>query len=166
MYQRLNNAGIILAWQLCRVDFWNKQKYLSLYDSQTSGLIVKQYFPSFSFPLRPCRKNCCIFVNRNGREMLTLEAEGIHRHRRGAGACIMCRGSSFCASSLLTLKWKIDSGSGKGAVELQVEKGLVLKPGVELLPVFNAEPATSQIQVWGIPFGNVLFRTFPSAPAP
>lgn len=31
---------------------------------QTFALIVKQYFSSFSFPLRPCRKkkkNCCIF---------------------------------------------------------------------------------------------------------
>lgn len=130
MSQRLNNAGVILAWQLCRVDFWNKQKYLSLYDFQTFGPIVKQYFFSFSFPLRPCRKNCCIFVHRNGREMLTLEAGGIHGHRWGAAVCIMCHGSSFCATPAHTgvKNWQLKQ-CWRSCGAPAVRRGLVLSEG-------------------------------------
>lgn len=122
MYQGLNNAGIILAWQLCRVDFWNKQKYLSLYDFQTFALIVKQYFFSFSFPLRPCRKkNCCIFCQQKWKRNVNFRGRGNSQAQTRSWSLhnvswliFLCHHSAHPAVKNRQLKqWK-------GAVELQL----------------------------------------------
>lgn len=105
--------------------------------------LLSNIFSPFHFLWGPVRKNCCIFVNRNGREMLTLEAEGIHRHRHRAGACIMCGGSSLCAS-LLTLS------------EIQTIKTELWREGAGLSEA-GALPATDP--GLGLPFGNVLLGT-------
>ena len=112
VYQRVNNAHSILAWQLWRTDFWNKQKYLSVYDFQTFGLIVKQYFFSFSFPLRPCRKKLWHFCQQKWKTNANFRGRGNSQAQMRSWSLHNVSWLIFLCHHFVhtaQLKWKIDN---------------------------------------------------------